>query len=154
MSNEITRNCKKHGNLIGSEIIRKGKLKSGNQAYRCRKCMQELHKNNYNKNKNELYEKIKKYKQENKDLVRKWKRDFFVKNREKYLPSKRLRDRERHKKGVKDLTDDYLKHLISKRSSIKYSDIPKSLIELKRCLLMTKRKISEVSKSNKMDHKK
>jgi hypothetical protein len=103
--------------------------------------MKDLHRAHYEKNKDKLLRKTKQYREENKELVKEWKRNDQERNREKYRPRKRERDKKANKYAVKNLTDPYIKHLLSKNSEMKYTDIPEQLIELKRTLIKIKRLI-------------
>lgn len=145
--------CKKHGKLSDNDIIKKGFHKSGLPAFRCGKCMKEIHAANYKKNKDKILCKTKEYREKNQEMVKQWKREFFYKNRERDRGKKRERDKRHHKNMIENLTDSYMKHLISKRSNIKYNDIPLTLIELKRTLLLSKKAIARnllLNKEGKM----
>jgi transposase-like protein len=133
--------CKKHGKLSQDNLIKKGKNKNGSQRFRCKQCMKGLHRAYYEKNKDKLLRKTKQYREENKELVKKWKRNDQIINREKYRPRKRERDKKANRHAVKNLTDTYIKHLLTKKSDIKYKDIPQPLIDLKRTVMKIKRLI-------------
>lgn len=139
----ILKNCKKHGDLTANDLIKKGKLASGNQAYRCKKCMKELHSKNYANKKEIILKKIKEYKELNKERVKSWKKAYAKKHLERDRDKKRARDHKLYLKSKKGLEDRYIKHLICKRSMLRYQDIPKSFIEFKRILLQVKKTIKE-----------
>lgn len=148
----ITKNCKKHGDLTEKDIIKKGKLKSGNQAYRCKKCMQDLHANNYQANKEKIRLKLKKYKEENLAKFKQIKKECEQKYRERDRDKKRERDKRLYLRQKEIMSDRYIKHLIAKRSLLKFKDIPPSLIEFKKVLLRTKLIIKQHKKEDKNDN--
>lgn len=150
--NKILKSCKKHGDLEKKDLIKKSIDKKGVQKWRCKHCMSDLHKENYKKNKEKVLKKCKLYREENKELVLQWKRDYSKKHKERDRSKKQSRDKKRRINMVKNLTDEYMKHLISKRSAIKFNDIPQSLIALKRSLLIVKGKIKEQRMLNKDDN--
>lgn len=139
----ILKTCKYHGNLYENDLIKKGKLKSGNQSYRCKKCMKEMHHKNYEMNKLKIKEKTQQYRSKNKEKVKEWKVDYYHKYKERDKEKKRKRDKKYYDKGKDQLNDRYIKHLIQKRTPLKYKDIPEELIKLKRTILLTKKQIKE-----------
>jgi len=60
----IIKTCKKHGDLTQNQIIKSG-ITHGNQRYKCKLCMKEVHRNNYIKNKEKINEKTSEYKRNN-----------------------------------------------------------------------------------------
>lgn len=137
----VKRICKVHGKLFEADLIKKGKLKSGNQAYRCRKCMKEMHRRHYEANREKVLGSIKKYREENRERVRTWKREYDCKYRERDAEKKRKRQRKLYYKQREMLHDRYIRHLICKRSLLRYGDITPSLVEMKRTLIIAKKYI-------------
>ncbi len=53
---EVIKSCKTHGDLILDQCIKARINKDGSQAYRCKLCMQELHRKHYEKHKDKVLE--------------------------------------------------------------------------------------------------
>jgi hypothetical protein len=97
-------------------------------------------KRNYRKNNLEMVkESQKKCYQKNKkkyyELTQKWKK-ANTENQKKYY-------RERVNRGIKELSDDYIKRLLCEKNSLRFTDIPQSLIVAKRLELQMKRYFKE-----------
>jgi transposase-like protein len=149
--------CPKHGKLSASDLIKKGKLASGKQAFRCKKCQKELHAANYKKNKTKINAKAKKYKQDHVELAREWRNAYYAKTKDKNRENKRTSDRKSNRKRVEEMSDTYMKHLIQKETKLAYGTIPESLINLKRSLVMVRKRISlerKLSKEEKLSETK
>lgn len=144
----MIKKCKKHGDLTEKDIIKKGKLQSGRQAYRCKRCQQELHKSNYQSNKEKIVEKVKKYRADNVEKVIEWKRDYFEKNKERYRERKRENDKNLYAKSREELSDRYIKNLIIRRSELKFNDVPNEFVELKRSLYKLKTGIKKMKEKD------
>lgn len=153
----VLKKCKKHGDLYLKDLIKSGKLKSGNQYYKCRLCNKELHAANYLRNHETIRQHQQKFRTENKEKWLKQKSDSY--HRHKDTPENRIkyklrnwkyradnhaevRRRERIKKGntIKELRDTYIKNLIQGRDgNFPRKDITEELIVLKRFQVQIKR---------------
>ncbi len=147
--------CSKHGKLYKDDVIKAGITPAGTQQYKCRACMKEYHKANYELNKEVIRQKHATYRKENREKIAKGKRESRKRNKIKYMSEqgianalfrhkmereknqKRLRDR----KEVELLKDNYIKRKLKHRTNLKNEDIPQSLIEAKRAMLLLKRGI-------------
>ncbi len=141
LAGEIKMKCSYHGKLADNEIIKKGKSKSGIQRYRCKICMQQLHKKNYEKNKATLKIKQAKYRAENKEKVAANKKKSRIKTFAKHKEKRNLYSQEYCKKQIEELGDNYIKRIFTKRTLLKTKDIPASLVEMKREVIRLKRLI-------------
>lgn len=63
-------NCPTHGNLYRHEMIKAGHNKIGEQRYKCKLCMQQLHKRHYDNNKQKVLAKQKEYRLANPEKVK------------------------------------------------------------------------------------
>lgn len=130
--------CKKHGELTPAKLIKKGKGKNGEQLYRCRQCMKDLHDKHYAVYKDIVLKKQKIYKEKYPEKVA----ASHAKSDKKY----RERDRERNneykpewdRKKTEKLADRYIKKLIVKRSGISETMVTQSMIEFKRAIVLLK----------------
>lgn len=113
---------------------------------RIRKYKKEYHV----KHREEILNKHKEYRLKNKEKISKARRKWYEDNKEiklardkKYVEKNRVahnRREKQQKKGYREtLHDLYIKSLIVGKSDLKYSDIPKELIEAKRQHLKIKR---------------
>ena len=143
---------------------RKDGTKKGRYHSQCKICRKSVLKNWRNKNpekaknscdnwiKNNLEknkETRKKYKIKNKELVIKWKRDWDIKNRDKYKiynskqpkEKRRLWQRKTDKKLQERLADSYVVGILCAENNLKASDIRKypELIKTKRLIIKTSR---------------
>lgn len=137
--------CKYHGPLESENFIKKGKHTSGNQAYRCRFCMRDIHAKNYLKNKEIINEKNRLWRQKNKELMREARTEYYhaTKNLYPNQKCKRKRDVKLNKKQVENLSDRYIKQLLTKHGKYKVAQITPSLIEEKRKMVIEKRQRKE-----------
>ncbi len=153
--------CHTHGKLYQEDVIKSGKSRDGSQQWKCKKCMKEIHKKNYELNKLTISEKHKKYRTENKEQVKKIKRESWLKHREKYLKrenERRLRFKklnpelykQNDRKRVDELSDSYVKKIIVNRTSLKNADVPQPLVECMRVIIQLKRKIKKEKDQNKL----
>jgi hypothetical protein len=131
--------CKKHGPLTQDNLIKKGKNKSGSQAYRCKFCMRDLHKKYYIKNKEKIDEKNRLYRKKNKEQMREMRREHYHATKKLNSSNKRKLDKKVNKKQVENLSDRYVKHLLSKNKKLKYGEVTQQLIEEKRKVLINMR---------------
>ena len=76
--------CKKHGSLFLKNVIKSGKGRLiGEQRYKCRECMRELHKNYYQRNKDYVLNKCSDYKKNNPDKIKEIRIKYKEKNNDK-----------------------------------------------------------------------
>lgn len=149
--------CAKHGNCFKEDVIKSGKSQwTGEQKYKCRNCMKDLHKTHYELHKTEILIKNQKRRKENPEKVRLQKLNSRLKKQ--LTESKKSRERfdrwekrnpekvaERNRKfriqSSRELNDSYVKQSIIKRTGLKSADIPQGLIEAKRAILTLRRKV-------------
>lgn len=160
-------NCKVHGKLYleKNEVIKQG-IRKGQQAYRCKQCMKESHVKHYQKHKGKIKIAHQRYKEKDplkyRQMKNESKRRLWHVHKEKYgkirndwdkknPEKKRARNKKYKDKAIKFLTDRYVKHQLCRDTSLKASDLPKSLIELKRALLLIKRKVKEMKEVGKIN---
>ena len=95
------------------------------------------------KNKDERYKKSREYVLKNKDKVqeymKKYKKEYMLKNADKIKES----TRKYNSIQVEELTDTYIKQLLTNGNSLWAKDIPKWLVEAKRDELNMKRIIKK-----------
>lgn len=154
--NAPLRKCGRHGDLYEEDIIKAGKEKSGNQKYRCKKCMSDLHRKNYELNKTKIALRAAKYRNNNRDRVNAIKRKsanrYNLDRLSRLEPDKMYLAAQRHKieksrkrdlnvQDVQELTDSYVKRKIVYRSGLKSCDVPPELVEAKRALMMLNRNL-------------
>jgi len=134
--NEIVKICKKHGKLAKKDVYLYKKLV-------CKKCNNEYHNKYRRKHPEGQRAYARKYSQNNKEKI-KFKNKVY---RQNFSLEQR---KDKFKKTKLTLSDDYIKHLIIGKSKIlKYKNIPKELIEVKRLHLKLTRKLKELKNVNK-----
>lgn len=147
--------CRTHGH---TDFIKSGKNNAGEQKYKCRQCMKDLHKANYIKNKQAITERRKKYKEANPEKVRKIKnesaRKAYNADLEKYRKARDERDRknpqlkkdrqQRYQRRItQELDTKYIKDQLTRGTGLKYEDIPDSMVQLKKATMLIKRTIKD-----------
>lgn len=155
---EPIKKCSKHGNLYADDVIKAGKSRwTGEQKFKCKKCMKELHKKHYELNKIKVLSKHAKYRADNRAKIIIKHREDRQKNRIKYMSDNQRADAYfRHKfegqmlnkkykdaKEVENLTDGYIRRKIKYQTGLKKEDIPDVLIEAKRAVLLLRRGIKK-----------
>lgn len=76
--------CKKHGYIYLKDAIKSGKSRwTGEQKYKCQKCMKDLHNQYYEKKKEYLARKHAEYREKNKEKLIKSKADYWRRMRDK-----------------------------------------------------------------------
>lgn len=135
--------CKIHGMMKLENFIKKGKHASGNQAYRCKFCMKDLHAKNYLKNKDKIDEKNRLYRQKNREQIREASKEYYHAKKDLNEKNKRRRDKRLNKKQVENLSDRYIKDLLTRHGKFKSDQITPSLIIEKRNNLIEKRQRKE-----------
>lgn len=131
--------CRNHGLLEPDNFIKKGKNTSGSQAYRCKLCMKEAHAKNYLKNKEKIDEKNRLYRLRNKEKIREMRLAYYHATKDLDIKNKRRKDRQINKKHVDNLSDRYVKDLLTKHNKFKPEEVTPELIESKRYELIEKR---------------
>jgi len=164
-ANEPIKRCISHGDLYKEDVIKSGTTKAGSQQFKCRHCMKEAHRKHYELNKAKLKIKYAQYRKENPEKIKEIRKKYWkkIKNetrearRERWRkwrmanPEKHAKRNRKYKKQItKDLTDVYVRQVISTDSFLKAEDIPQSLIEAKRAVMMLKRGIKNKIKENKL----
>lgn len=160
--NEIIKVCKKHGELTIDFLIKARINTNGEQAYRCKICMQELHRDHYKKNKEKVLLAHDLYRQKDplkyQDIKNSSKRKMYALNPEKYRELSQRRDTKEKKnarnkiyreKIVNNLSDVYVKKIISDNSGLSRSCIPGSWVGVIKECIKLKRKIKEIKKCHK-----
>lgn len=139
----IIKICKQHGNLFEKDVIKAGKNPTGGERLRCRACMKEIHRKNYLANKNKIDAKHAAYRRNNPGKVRAVKANSFRKGQklkiEKALSGKKRRSDKYNERIRETIDDKYCKDKLTRGTSLKFSDIPQALVDLKRATLMIRR---------------
>jgi hypothetical protein len=155
---EIVKICKVHGELTEKDCT----LISPSKKYlRCKKCKYEgtnaWRKDNREKlnaicrlyakkNRKKISLKDKIYRKKNKEKYQEYQNKWRKKNPEKVNRA----ESKRAKKQSENLTDNYIKRrLYNSRFKLSATLIPKDLINLKRTLILIKRKTKEIKNENK-----
>ena len=165
----IIKTCKKHGNLTRDKCIKAKVNKNGTQGYRCKLCMQELHKKHYQANKDKVLEYQREYRAKNAEKIKESKQKYAKKlweenkDNPEFREKHRQRDREWRKRNasaerardkrysariISELGDSYVRDKLKKGTNLKSQDIPPELIDFKRTIMLTKRLIRH--KNNKV----
>lgn len=162
---EPLKTCHKHGKLYQDDLIKSGKSRwTDEQQWKCKQCMKDMHKRNYELNKLKINLKSKHYRTKNPEKVRAIK----LVSRRKKQDIENQKSRERWEKWEKrnpgkvqemnrkvkkiahaELNDSYIKQNIVKRTGLKHDEIPQLLVDAKRAVMMLKRQVK-----TKRDHEK
>jgi len=153
---EIVKVCKRHGhlNINDIQLIKHKKCKKG-FYYTCKICNNYSKKMYATRNRKKLSENNKEYRKKNRDKYNSWARKYFKKNRsiiseranKKYNNDDFFKKRalENTKKSMKKLreniSDSYVKSLITRDSLLTSKDIPLFLVEIKRMQIILKREL-------------
>ena len=127
MKNEkICIKCKK--SLDNSQYNRKGYYSNGDIKYRndCKDCSKSNYKSYYYKNRKKVIAKNLQYK-----------------NTDKGRANQRRYRKNRYENDTNNLTDYYVKHIISNKSNLSHSDITNEMIETKRLIIKIKRELKK-----------
>lgn len=143
MSEEIVKICKVHGELT-KENTYKNYERSKKIFFRCKKCHYLRCRSYVLKNKEKTNLSNRKWKKNNREKLKLQLHEWRKKNPEKY---KKQWQRNSNKK-VLELRNKYVLQTIIQHTSLNKSDIPKSLIELKKAHLLLKRELKKI-KENK-----
>jgi hypothetical protein len=155
--------CTKHGKLYLDDVIKSGKSHNSEQVYKCKKCMKDLHDQHYKLNRTKVLLKQKKYRKENKETVAKIKKESWQKHREKNHKKDNERRRrfkllnpekyrQREKIRSENLEDSYVRKKIIRGTSLRREDIPASLIECTRALMLLNRNVKSKRKRNMINN--
>lgn len=161
---ELTKICKKHGELSHEFIHPKGKSKTGKQYYGCLLCKRETakkyHKNNLENVKlsSAKYHQKRKLTQEFKDKKKKWMHDYQKRKRLLQTDKVRKKDREykklwsdRHREKIntdfKQMRDNlhpmYVKWYL--KSYYGFDDPSDNLVHAKATIMLLKREIMKIN---------
>lgn len=148
-SKTIVKVCKVHGELTPDQAYLNGKY------YRCRECSKKWPSNFSPKRKASLAEwkarnrekcnlsaaaSYHKNKHKHKIRVKKNSEKWKKNNNEKDLLQKRIGGRKR----VKELSDVYLKNIMSRNTILSHADVPNDLVDLKRKNIIIKRELKNI----------
>lgn len=123
MSGKIVKVCKVHGELTEDRVYFRN-----DGHLECRACKNESQRRWYEKNKARCSEDSRRYREKNKGSCNESKRRWSEKNKDKVIKAcKRSRN-----KGSENMSDNYIKRLISSKSNLKFADITSEMIESKR----------------------
>lgn len=164
--NRPMKKCVTHGALYKDDVIKAGKNRSGEQCYKCKMCMKELHKKHYELNKTKVSLKHKEYRENNRDKRRETKRLSRIRNdtpkqrqatrerwerwKEKNPERASILKREIKKAAVKNLNDSYIKQQLLRNTNLKSDEIPDILVDLKRTMMAIRRTIKRKNDGNKL----
>jgi len=146
MNDEIVKVCKRHGELILTNVY-KDKRRIKNQ-YRCRLCGLDAAKNNYHKNKIRHTENKKKWRTDNIKKYNEYCRKYYHlknnKNKKRGGEQSKIKAKKRKNNKIENLSDDYVYYTLYRKSkSCSAIDIPKEILDLKRAIILLKRKIKK-----------
>jgi hypothetical protein len=145
----IIKTCKTHGALTEEQCnITATRI-------RCKQCQRATANAHYAQHKDKNIKRVREYRNNNKDKVRKMKYDSWIRNKEKYVDRRRRDHRKYSLRAKANLEDNYVKSCLQKRSGLRYKDMPNELVELKRAVLMIRRsmKMSELEKKHGSEDK-
>jgi|SRR5579859_2890537 len=154
--------CIRHGDLYEKDCIKSGKTKEGVQLWKCKECMKEYHAIHYDKNKEKINAKTKKYFADRPGLktslnkaqrlrirldpekyeIYKTKTRERFKKWEEAKPEFALHRNKRYKRLARaNLKHSYVRNILAKDTNLRAADFPISLVETKRVCLQLKRGI-------------
>jgi hypothetical protein len=151
--NPPLKTCKTHGALYRDNVIKSGFYESGKPAFKCKACMRELHARHYKINKTKIREANNLYKKENKEKHAAIKKKSLIKNRHKYKERQNYIKKISERVQTEEMSDRYIKKMITKRSNLSMSDVPEEMIKLGRAVLQLKRTLrrKKIDGKNKDD---
>ncbi len=152
----VVKICKMHGELDFSKVIKAKVTVKGEQRYRCKLCMQELHKPHYEKNREKVLTAHATYRNQDpkkyQEIKNASKRKMYALHLDKYRKDrderekrnpekKKLRQQRYKNKSVESLSDAYIKQNLVRETNLKFADVPQELVETKRASMQFKRLI-------------
>lgn len=148
---KTVKSCKKHGNLSLEDIY----FRKNRNSFDCKQCTNERNINNYYNNKekynklnNERYHKTKHLNVEKRKLYRKEKKEFLSvavnKWRKENASRHNSNQRKSKKNRIRDLSDGYVRELLTNNNGLSANLIPQELVEAKKIELKLKRKLKEL----------
>lgn len=161
---EAVKTCPKHGELTKEQCFirtekRWGKgvktslscracKKESSDKYRAKpgikeKCM-ERNKEDRKNNKERINKTRKIYKQKNRTAINEYELKRYYKNHERSLNS----NIKCHRRWCAELKDSYVKAQLARKYRCKPSEVPEWMIEIKRAIIMLRRKIREIESGN------
>jgi hypothetical protein len=157
---EVLKVCLIHGDLT-IEMVNK----NGGGGYRCKECVKETRKKNYERNKATILARQKKNTEENPERRREIKYASWLKNRDKNLEKVRdyrkryveknkdklaSQDNDKKARYRKELHPVYVRSVIASGSSLSASDIPDSLTRTFKEMMVLKKRIKEKNKHERV----
>lgn len=149
----IIKNCPKHGALTITQVTTSGRSKSG-AIFRCKECLKISHQKYWVKHKEKVKQKQLEYKEKDPEKHREIKSRSNKKHAHKYRHKANIRnkvyrkvnidhirnlDKKRTIFYVENLPDTYIRDILTRRSPLSASDIPDSIVEIKRVSMLIKR---------------
>ena len=151
MQTRKTKTCKNHGILTEKDI--RGGIYKGKKYWKCRQCELDRSRKYHTKMRTDndwVVNKRKsdkdRWERKKPQIVAKRKTTEFLEQRRKWYEENITRERERYKiinqNQRKELSDNYVKKSIQNGDyKLKFNLIPNSLVELKRAIMLARRKI-------------
>ena len=143
----ITKTCKIHGELSQENIYKRKGKKENTIRYECYLCMKERWATYYKNNKEKALKSNLEYTRRNREKIKVIRNKTREKNREKQNEFYR----QKYNKECKDVSDNYIKMILSRFGNLAYKDIPKELIDIKRYCLLIKREVWKRKNGNSKD---
>lgn len=155
---EIVTVCKVHGELTLDKAIKYGfQYKTRKRRYACavcayarvdtekrRKYQRDYMKRKYDADPQAAVERVKKSKMKFIDKVREYNRKSKEKWRKANPELSRERVKQSYRKSIDTLSDSYVKQVLVEDTGLHRSELPQSLIELKRVQIQLRRKIASI----------
>jgi predicted nucleic acid-binding Zn-ribbon protein len=153
----MEKRCTKCGEVKSLEEFCVDKTIKSGRSSRCKECRREYLRKWREKNRGKLLERSRQWVAENPEKRRETVRKSDAKNakkrrekaRERYAENRERLNLDTLKRGArnrKNLSDVYVRQLMTKRSPLLHADIPQELVEAKRVELKIKRYLREQSK--------
>lgn len=140
----IIKTCATHGELTAEQCNITAK------RIRCKQCQRDTANKHYAVHKDRNIKRVREYRANNKDRLRKMKYESWLRNKEKYVERRKRDHRKYFLRAKANLEDNYVKSCLQKHSGLRYKDMPPELVEFKRVILMIRRKMkmSELEAKN------
>ena len=141
MDADQLKKCTKCGEAKALELFhKKAQRKDGRQSH-CASCCSALQKERFANNESYIA-KSRQYTVDNKAKLKAYSAAYIVKNPQLYAKKQKLANQ----KYIKEMSDVYIKLILSRQIGVSRSAIPKELIEAKREQLKLHRLLKELSK--------